>query len=328
MSKILVTGGAGFIGLSIIKRLASSEENNITILDNLARGRMDEDFKKILQRTNINFIQADLTNPLVFLPLPKDFDYIYHFAAVIGVRNVTENPDMVLFVNAISTINIFEYAKNMPSLKKILFSSTSEIYAGTLRHFGIEVPTDEKVQLAIDDIASERTSYMLSKMYGESTCYNYGKKYGIPFSIVRYHNIYGPRMGFLHVIPQMFIKILNNEEIDVPSPGHTRAFCYIDDAVEMTINVTESGKTNSETFNIGNQEQEISIRDLVKIIAEVLGKKIKINELPDTIGSPARRCPDISKFVQYFGYSPAINLKKGVTLTYQWYRDKLDQCYE
>jgi len=328
MSKILITGGAGFIGLWLIKRLAYSEENEITVLDNLVRGRMDDDLKQILQKKNINFIQADLTNPLVFLNLPKDFDYIYHLAAVIGVRNVLENPDKVLFVNAISTLNIFEFTKNMPSLKKILFSSTSEIYAGTLRHFGIEVPTDEKIQLTIDDITSERTTYMLSKMFGESTCYNYGKKYSIPFTIVRYHNVYGPRMGFLHVIPQMFIKILNNDVIDVPSPTHTRAFCYIDDAIEMTIKVAESGMTNSETFNIGNQEQEISIRDLVTIIAEVLGRKIKINELPNTIGSPARRCPNISKIVQYIDCSPLIHLKEGVLLTYQWYKDKLDQCYE
>jgi nucleoside-diphosphate-sugar epimerase len=289
---------------------------------------MDEDFNKIIQNKNVHFIQEDLTNPLTFVQLPKDFEYIYHLAAVIGVKNVVENPDKVLYINTISTLNILEFAKNMPSLKKMLFSSTSEVYAGTMKHFGIEVPTDEQVKLVIDDITSERTTYMISKMFGEAACYTYGKKYSIPFTIVRYHNVYGPRMGFLHVIPEMFIKIINNEVIDVPSPTHTRAFCYIDDAVEMTIKVAESGKTNSELFNIGNQEQEIRIVDLVKIIADVIGKNIKINELPDTKGSPARRCPNISKIKKYLEYSPGVGLKEGIFLTYQWYKDKLDQDYE
>jgi UDP-glucose 4-epimerase len=326
MKKILVTGGAGFIGYHLIKRLAKS--NRITMVDNLTRGRMDKDIIELLDYENIEFINGDLTDPRTYLSLDKDFEYIYHLAAVIGVKNVYENPDRVLYVNSISNLLLFEYACNMPDLKRIFFSSTSEIYAGTLKHFGVDVPTDEEVPLTLDDIKSPRTTYMLSKMYGESICHNYHTKHGIPFTIGRYHNVYGPRMGFLHVIPEMFIKIMNSNIVDCPSPEHTRAMCFVDDAVEMTIKACESDSTCCETLNIGNQDQEIKIKDLVITIAEVLKKDITINYLDETPGSPKRRCPDISKIVNKIAYSPHIALKEGIEKTFVWYEDKLDKRYE
>ena len=328
MNKILITGGAGFIGYFVSKRLSENNENQITIIDNFARGRFDNDFKSLLKKDNVHFIRADLTNPATFLRLDNNFDYIYHFAAVIGVKNVVENPDKVLYVNALSTLNVFEFSINMKNLKKILFSSTSEIYSGSLKHHNIEIPTKENVILTIDDIKSERTTYALSKMFGESICYNYGKKYDIPFRIVRYHNIYGPRMGFAHVIPEMFIKIKNNEIIDVPSPNHSRAFCYIDDAVEMTIKACENKNTNNEIFHIGNSEEEIRIKELAKKISNIMNKEITIKELPETPGSTKRRCPDISKIISYIDYYPTTSLNEGISKTFYWYENKLDEIYE
>jgi nucleoside-diphosphate-sugar epimerase len=135
-------------------------------------------------------------------------------------------------------------------------------------------------------------------------------------------------MGFLHVVPEMFIKIRDNDTIDVASPTHTRAFCYIDDAVQSTILVTEHVQTQGEIINIGNQEQEITIRDLVQTIAKVMGKSISLNELPDTPGSPARRCPDTSKIKSLTGFVPQVALEEGITRMYAWYKDKLDSRHE
>ncbi len=328
MPNILITGGAGFIGQAITRALSDNPNNHITLVDNLTRGRIDADLQSVLDRDNVRFLQGDITDAAFFDTLPTNFDYIYHLAAVIGVRNVMEKPDKVLLVNAVSTLYLFEYAKRLPNLKRILFSSTSEIYAGTLKHFGITVPTPETEPLTLDDITSPRTTYMLSKMYGESIAFNYGRLYNIPFTVVRYHNVYGPRMGFLHVVPEMFIKIRDNDTIDVASPTHTRAFCYIDDAVASTILVTEHPQTQGEIINIGNQEQEIAIRDLVRTIAKVMGKSITLNELPDTPGSPARRCPDTSKIKLLTGFEPKVALEEGITRMYAWYKDKLDSRHE
>lgn len=326
MSKILITGGAGFIGYHLAKRLSYKHE--VVIVDNLSRGRMDDDFKELLIHRNVTLKNVNLTRPETFQKLEKDFNFIYHLAAVIGVKNVEQNPDQVLFVNALSSLYLFEFAKELKNLKKLFFSSTSEIYAGTLKHFGVEVPTNENVPLTLDDIRSPRTTYMLSKMYGEAICFNYKLKYGIPITIGRYHNVYGPRMGFLHVIPEMFYKINISTHIEVSSPEHTRAMCFVNDAVEMSILACESEDTSGEILNIGNSNQEIKIIDLAGLIAKIMEREIKIKRMPDALGSPARRCPDITRFLQLIDYSPLYPLEKGIRLTYDWYKDKLNQKYE
>jgi UDP-glucose 4-epimerase len=325
---ILITGGAGFIGYHVAKELSLKEGYRITIVDNLARGRKDPDFSDLIAKPNVDFIDADLTDTSTYKSLSTDFDFIYHLAAVIGVRNVTNNPDKVLYVNAISNLYLFEYASSLPNLKKIFFSSTSEIYAGTLFHFGMKIPTPEDTPLTLLDIKSPRTTYMLSKMYGESICFNYKKVHGVPFTIGRYHNVYGPRMGFQHVIPEMFVKISRDPIVEVPSPHHTRAFCYIDDAVKMTILACESELSNGEILNIGNQDQELEIIDLTRVVASVMNKNVQIVPLPDMEGSPSRRCPDMSKSIRILGYEPHTTVAAGVQQTYTWYKDKLDAVYE
>ena len=325
---VLIIGGAGFIGYFCSLALAQRQNYKITIIDNMSRGKYDDEFESLTKLPNIQYMQGDITDLRTFTQAGYDFDYIYNFAAVIGVKNVENNPDKVLYVNSISMLNLFEYAKHMPHLKRILFSSTSEIYSGTLKHYGIDIPTPESVNLTIDDISSNRSTYALSKMFGESISHIYGRKYNIPFTIVRYHNIYGPRMGFAHVIPEMFIKIDTNSEVMVPSATHTRAFCYIDDAVKMTIAAAEGETSVGETFHIGNHNEEIMIKDLVKMIAKVMGKSITVIDELATPGSPSRRLPDVEKINKFINSDDRINLYDGLSATYEWYREKLHNRWE
>lgn len=323
MSKILITGGAGFIGFSLAKKLSEDKDNDISIIDNLSRGTIDKELGNLLKKENVHFIQGDLTDPRLLLRLDREYEYIYHLVSIIGLKNVTEAADRVLYVNAVSTLNIFEYAKNIKNLRRIFFSSTSEVYAGTAKHFNITIPTDENVPLTIEDISADRTTYALSKMYGESIGFVYGRKFGIPVTIGRYHNIYGPRMGFAHVIPETFIKINRNSVVRVPSPNHTRAFCFIDDAIEFTIRACNSQNTINEILHIGNPKEEISIKELVMQIADIMGKDISIISMPDTPGSVSRRCPDTGKIERITGFSAQIFLTEGLRRTYEWYKYKL-----
>lgn len=324
--KILVTGGAGFIGYVLCSKL--SDGNDICIVDNLDRGRADDDFEGLISKPNVTFINLDLTQPEEIKQLDTGFDYIYHLAAVVGVRNVSENPDKVLRINTLSLLNILDFAGKVENLKKFFFSSTSEVYAGTQRHFGIDVPTEEDIPLTIADIKSTRSTYMLTKIFGEASCFNFGKKFNIPFTIGRYHNVYGPRMGFLHVVPETFIKIYRDTDVKVASPGHTRAMCYVDDAVNMTIRACEKEDLNGEVVNIGNSSEEISMKALTEITAEVMGREINIIELGDTPGSPVRRCPKTDKIESYTGYKAQTSLRTGIIKTFEWYKDKLDDKYE
>jgi UDP-glucose 4-epimerase len=326
--KILIIGGAGFIGFHTAKRLSENNVNQITIIDNFNRGKFDNEFEDLISKSNVSYFQGDVTDLATFTNAGYDFNYIYNFAAVIGVANVDKHPDKVLYVNSLSMLNLFEYSKKLNNLEKILFASTSEIYSGTLKHYGIDVPTGESVNLVVEDIKSRRTTYALSKMFGESVAHNYGQKYDIPYTIVRYHNVYGPRMGFAHVIPETFIKIKNNDKIKVPSATHTRAFCYVDDAVEMTIKITEEKAATGETFHIGNSNEEIRIKDLVKKVAYIMSKSIEIDDGDDTPGSPARRAPKTEKISRFTGYKPLVDLETGITRTFSWYADKLDDRWE
>jgi len=324
MSKILITGGAGFIGYFLAKRLSEENDNHITVIDNLSRTDFDEELRELFEKSNVDFILGDLTDAKVLNTLVADFDYIYHLSAIIGVKNVLNNPEKVLRVNSISTLNLFEYAKEVKNLKKVFFASTSEVYSGTVRHFSIDIPTSEDVPIAIEDIYSDRSTYAISKIFGESTCLVYGKKYNIPVVIGRFHNVYGPRMGFAHVIPEMFAKMSKDNVIDVLSPNHTRAFCFIDDAVELTIRSSEKSKINNEILHIGNPCEEIKIKDLVVKIAEIMNKEIVVNECNDTPGSPKRRCPDTKKIESLTGYKAKTKLADGIRLAYGWYKDKLN----
>jgi len=144
---------------------------------------------------------------------------------------------------------------------------------------------------------------------------------GLPVTIIRPHNFYGPRMGLSHVIPELMKKVvdLENGQIDVFSVNHQRTFCYIADAVEMIQLLAESDKSIGEYYNIGNENEEITMDELAKIIIDLIGKNISINPLPATPGSPVRRCPSISKLKNIISYTTKYPLEKGLQETFDWY---------
>jgi nucleoside-diphosphate-sugar epimerase len=322
--KILITGAAGFIGGALAEELQKDPGNDLLLIDQVEEDRFDLQFAELLKRPNTRYLRMDITDRAATFHLPKDVETVYHLAAIIGVEQVLRSPDKVLEVNAVSTLNVFNYARELPKLRRLLFSSTSEVYAGTLKRCEIALPTPETVLLCIDDVSAPRTSYALSKIYGEAVAFAWRQIHGVPVTIVRYHNVYGPRMGFRHVIPQTFVKIVqSNGVVEVPSPDHTRAFCYIEDAVRATIRCVESEKTEGRIVHIGSSEEEIAIRDLVCRIGRVMGREISIKELPDTPGSPARRCPDTSVLAQLTGYRAKVSLDEGLRRTHDWYKDRI-----
>ena len=320
MNKVLITGGAGFIGLSLAKRL--EEENfEVHLLDNFSRAVMDNELSEVLTKPNIKVLEIDLTNKELFKKIDSDYDYIFHLAAIIGVSHVMKNPYSVLIDNILMLRNMIEVAKNQIKLSRFLFSSTSEVYAGTLEKFDMPIPTPEDTPLTSGNLEEARSTYMLSKIYGEAMC----QHSGLPFTIFRPHNVYGPRMGMSHVIPEQLLKAHNSidkDEIEVFSPSHTRSFCYIDDAVELMFNLLDS-RCDGLIFNLGSDFEEISILSLVKTCHKIIGKDLNIIEREDTAGSPTRRAPDISLAKNLLNYQPKIDLETGVEKTYLWYKDNV-----
>ena len=209
------------------------------------------------------------------MKLPKNFDLIFNFAAIVGVQNVSSNPSKVLEKNILIQIASIKIAQSQLKLKKFIFSSTSEVYSGSLNYNLLKFPTPEDNLLCLHNLNNSRSTYMLSKIYGEALC----SFANVPFAIVRLHNIYGPRMGMQHVIPQWIKKIEKNTKKQlflIENENHSRTFCFIDDAVEMLVKLAFSNKKNI-IVNVGNSKPEVKIKDLIHIIFKIMGvKKYKL----------------------------------------------------
>jgi nucleoside-diphosphate-sugar epimerase len=206
-------------------------------------------------------------------------------------------------------------------VKKVVFTSTSENYAGTIDKFGYTIPTPEDIPLSILDISHPRYTYAVTKILGESGFLNYAKAFDFESTIIRYHNIIGPRMGFKHVIPHLAERFIEGENPFLMY-GHnqTRSFCYISDAVEATFLAMESRRTSGEIYHIGTDE-EITIETLIKAAGEYFDFKGQYQVAPTFPGSTQRRCPDITKASKHFSYKPKVSWNEALERTLEWYKE-------
>ena len=313
--KILVTGGAGFVGSSLVKKLL--EKNlEVRVLDNYQRGN---GFRLNDIRNKIDFIEGDIRDEKIVEKACKGIDTVFHLAYLNGTEFFYTKPDIVLDIAVKGMTNIIDSSiKN--NISEFFLASSSEVYQ-TPDH----TPTTEDVSLIIPDILNPRYSYGGGKILCELMTVNYGKKFFEKSIIFRPHNVYGPNMGWEHVVPNFITKIFNNSlnndsseiKLDIQGKGdETRAFIYIDDFIDGLLKVYDKGK-NLNVYNIGTTN-EISIIDLANKIAKYFEKKIKI--IPGKIqkGSTKRRCPDINK-ISNLGFSPKYTIEEGIKLTADWY---------
>lgn len=328
MKKVLLLGGAGFIGYNITKYLAENRDYKITIADNFFRGggKIDDLLQELIDKHDIKIVAGDFTDPKVFEQLEKDYAYVYMLASVVGVDYVNKIPHEIIRINTALIYNTLEWLR-YSECGKVLFTSTSECYAGAVEAFDYVIPTPETVPLTIKDISHPRFTYAVTKMLGESGFIQYSSKLGFECSIIRYHNVFGPRMGFKHVIPHLAQRFTNRENpFKIYGHDQTRAFNFIDDAVEGTVLAMEKGKSG-EIYHIGTQE-EITIEELIRYTGELMGFDGEYEYAPTYPGSVARRCPDITKAREELGYEPKVGWKEGLTKTIDWYVDYLNSNKE
>ena len=318
MAKVLITGGAGFIGLHLATRLLE-EGYEVTLADNFSRAVEDSDLSAAANQPGLTLLTVDLMSKDEVETLGADFSAIFHLAAIIGVAHVLERPYQVLTDNVVLLSNIIELAKRQRSLDRLLFASTSEVYAGAVQSLDFLIPTPENTPICVPDRAEPRTSYMLSKLYGEAMCL----QSGLPITIFRPHNIYGPRMGMSHVIPELCARardLPKQGALPIASPEHTRTFCYISDAVEQLVRILLSDSCRGKIINIGSQAPEIKIKELASKILKVTDREdLTLTFSADTPGSPSRRCPDMSDLNALVGECASVDLDAGIALTHEWY---------
>ncbi|MBI2096699.1 MAG: GDP-mannose 4,6-dehydratase [Candidatus Sungbacteria bacterium] len=322
MKKVLITGGAGFIGYHLAKRLAA-EGYELVIVDNFFHSAHDDDLQALLAVPNVRLLEDDLTQSRVWEKVGSGFDEVYHLVGINGTKFFYEIPHEVLRIGVSTTLNVLEWfrSENNKPGAKILYTSSNEAYASALEAFGkLPIPTPENVPLVIADTYNPRWSYGGQKLIGELFFIHYAKAYNFRMSIVRPHNFYGPRAGYEHVIPEIVGRVAAKiDPFPIFGADDTRSFCYITDAVEAIQTVMESAHTDGGTYHIGTTHETL-IADLAEKIFSLMGwrpQKTDIKNSPE--GSVKRRLADVSKIKKDTGWEAKTLLDDGLEKTIEWY---------
>jgi nucleoside-diphosphate-sugar epimerase len=314
-SKILVTGGSGFIGSGLVKALVRAG-HRVRVLDDNSRGtprRLAEVEKEI------DFIAGDIRDPDAVSRASTGMDEVHHLAFINGTEFFYSQPELVLDVGVRGMSNVID-ACRAKNVGRLILASSSEVYQTPPT-----VPTDETAPLSIPDPRNPRYSYGGGKLISELMAINFGRKYFERVLIFRPHNVYGPDMGWEHVVPQFALRLkkvaaaqpTGTLRFDIQGTGEeTRSFCYIDDLVAGVLVMREKGE-HLGIYHVGTMEQ-VSVADVARRIAALAGREIELVPGPLQVGGTPRRCPDISRLGK-LGYKPRIPLNEGLWPTVDWY---------
>jgi nucleoside-diphosphate-sugar epimerase len=280
--KILITGGAGFVPSSTADRLLQDPNNFVVLVENFLTGKPSN----IPNHPNCKFIKCDVNNYHDISPImcSYQFDYVFHYAAVVGVKRTLENPKMVL--DDIQGIkNILDLSKNT-GVKRVFFSSSSEVYGEP-----VHLPQNEHTTPL-----NSRLPYAVVKNVGESYFKSYQQEFGLDYTIFRFFNTYGPKQSTDFVMSKFIRAALKGEDITLYGDGsQTRTFCYIDDNTEACVNAMNDEAFANKVFNIGN-DTIITIKELAETIIRLTNSASQIVYLPPLEdGDMTRRQPDITK---------------------------------
>jgi len=297
---ILVTGGAGNVGSALTEKLIQKKENHVVVADDLSTGYLSKLPSKEFK--NCNFIKCDVNNfnEISSLMLGQKFDYVFHFAAVVGVLRTQENPVKVLRdIDGIR--NILDLSKST-FVKRVFFSSSSEVYGEP-----VVLPQHEHTTPL-----NSRVPYAVVKNVGESFCKSYHQEFGLDYTIFRFFNTYGPNQSIDFVVARFIESALKNKDITIYGDGsQTRTFTYVDDTVDTCLNCFYNNKVINDVINIGN-DKLYTIIDLANTIIKIINSKSKIVFLPPLKeGDMTRRQPDNSKMKEILGRD-LVPLEEGI----------------
>jgi dTDP-alpha-D-glucuronic acid decarboxylase len=311
MAQVLVTGGCGFIGSHLAEHLSRSGDE-VTIFDAAPPPRERVD--------SVRYIQGDVRDEAALASsIPAGVGVIYHLSAMVGVDRYLAVPADVVEINLLGTLNVLRCARDADA--KIVLASTSEVYGKNPA-----TPWQEDSDRVLGSTAVDRWSYSTSKALAEHLTFAYIRQYGLPATIVRFFNVYGPRQRPAYVVSRSVHRALRGLPPEVYDSGaQTRCFTYIDDAVHGTVLAANSPKADGEHFNIGS-DRETTVTEVVDIVCELTGLPVPAAPLDTAaqFGSRyqdiARRVPDTSKARDILGWTCTTSLREGLAMTIDWAR--------
>jgi len=310
MAKIVVTGGAGFIGSHLCERLLN-DGHKVICLDNLCTGT-NENIAHLLNNKNFTYLQHDITKPLT---INEEVNFIFHLASPASPVDYQRLPVETLLTGSSGTHNALEFAREKDAT--FLLASSSEVYGDPDVH-----PQREDYWGNVNPIGP-RSCYDEAKRFAEALTMAYYRKHAMDVRIVRIFNTYGPRMRKEdgRAIPNFITQALANRPITVYGDGsQTRSFCYVSDMVDGICRMMFSNNTEGEVINLGNPN-EVTIRELAEKIKKRTNSssEIAFKALPQD--DPQRRCPDISKAREILNWEPKVDLDTGLNKTIKWFRE-------
>jgi len=313
--RIVVLGAAGFIGFFIAEEFTRNGFE-VVVIDNLVRGEKDKDFNQLIQSQNTTFCELDLSQEKSYENLFRRGDLVYNCAALNGTQNFYTNPFKVIQNSAIPAILAAKYAA-LAKVKRYTYFGSSESYAGGLSLGLVEIPTKENVPLTVPEVSEPRWSYATSKTMGEVAAFAAQIELGLEIQVLRIHNVYGPRMGDKHVIPDLVRKFANGD-MTVHGVNETRSFFYIDDLINILVKLSYLDEV-PKLLNVGS-EREILIFEVARRIAREMGIENELIPEASLPGSVLRRCPDVQLLRSLLDYTET-PIEVGISRTVKWYME-------
>lgn len=311
--KILITGGAGFIGTHLAERFCA--DNKIILFDNLRRDSLSS-IPELKNHPNVEFIEGDILNQEKLHAAVEGCNIILHLAAIAGVSSYYKEPAKTLMVNLIGTLNVLECCKDS-NTEKIIDFSTSEVYGADA--FNV----NESSNYCIGPVQDFRWTYATSKLASEQLTFRYGETFNLKVFSVRPFNIYGPRQTGEGAIGNFFRAVVRNEPMIIHGDGTPiRAWCYISDCIDAIQLLLQNNSVESGVFNIGNPRETYSTLGLARLVCQVVQKDVPMVFRETNTTEIRVRVPNIDKARNILHYEPKVNLENGLRETYEWYRIK------
>lgn len=308
--KVFITGGAGFIGSSLIGTLI--ENNRITVFDTFQRDALSN--KPYAKHSNLRLIRGSVLDSDALCREMRDHTIVVHCAAIAGIDTVAKRPTETMHVNMLGTANVLMAASRVDNLERVVNFSTSEVFGGAAFN------SEESDNSSIGACGEARWTYAVSKLAGEHLAYAYFRQFGMPCVTVRPFNIYGPGQigeGALHVFIR---RALKNEDIFIFGGGtQIRAWCYIDDMIEGLMSVMTRHEAVGESLNIGNARAVITILGLAQTVCRVLNSQSHILFKEALSSDIELRIPSVKKAQELIGFTASVDLEEGIRRTAEWY---------
>jgi nucleoside-diphosphate-sugar epimerase len=312
--RIFITGGAGFIGSTIIGRLV--DHNEIIVYDNLSRNSLK--VSPFRNHRNLTVIEGDILDAEKLSRVMGGCQIVLHLAAIAGIDTVVKSPINTMKVNILGTLNVLDAAAKLQNIERIIDFSTSEVFGSYAYR------SEENDSTALGPVGNARWTYAVGKLAAEHLAYSYNMEKQLPTVSIRPFNVYGPGQVGEGAVHHFIVNAIQSKDLVIHGDGdQIRSWCYVDDLVDGVMLCLEKPEAVGQSFNIGNPRGTVTIHGLALAVVRVTFSKSKIVHVPKTFADVELRIPNISKAKNILNYSPKVGLEDGLKRTAEWYYEKI-----